>query len=228
VPSLEQYEKQPNAWSLEELAATANELLPTFLPAAEDRPQGAGKVRQEVNPRLIRHYAGLGLIDEAGRDGREARYGYRHLLQLLLTRRLLAEGYPAGVIQKMIAAKADDDLRALLRGGASLSAQPANPALDYLEQIRRRPLNGPPAASSPSAAPVNGAAMPPPLPAAVPPPLESVLPAWARVEVLPGLELHVREDFQFPATPYERDNLQRYFLDALKTIARQPRRKNVK
>ena len=77
-----------SGWSLEEFVDAANRLLPGFLPAAEDRPGSAGKVRDEVNIRLVRHYANLGLLDDNAREGREARYGFRHLLQLLLVRRL--------------------------------------------------------------------------------------------------------------------------------------------
>ena len=88
--------------------------------------------------RLIRHYANLGLLDENAREGREARYGFRHLLQLLLVRRLLTEGYPAAVIAKLITGKGDAELRALLQGGASVTATPANPALDFLAGVRRR------------------------------------------------------------------------------------------
>ncbi|MBE7212362.1 MAG: MerR family transcriptional regulator, partial [Gluconacetobacter diazotrophicus] len=154
-------------WSLEELVQAANALLPGFLPAAEDRPGSAGKVREEVNARLLRHYASVGLLDDNTREGREARYGFRHLLQVLLVRRLLVEGYPAAVIAKLLAGKSDAELRALLQGGASVSATPANPALDFLAGVRRR--TAPPA-------------VPPPLPAApagVPPPLPGGAPAAA-------------------------------------------------
>ncbi len=98
--------------------------------------------------RLVRHYASLGLLDENVREGREARYGFRHLLQLLLVRRLLTEGYPAAVIAKLIAGKGDAELRALLQGGASVSATPANPALDFLARVRRRAVLPPTAAPS--------------------------------------------------------------------------------
>ena len=201
----------PNGWSLDDLVAAANALLPEFLPAAEDRPGAAGKVREEVNARLVRHYLSLGLLDENAREGREARYGFRHLLQLLLVRRLLTEGYPATVIARLITGKDDAELRALLQGGASVSATPANPALDFLARVRRR-TGLSPAATPPSAAP------PAPPAAALPDPASGV--AWNRVELLPGLEIHVREGFRLPSSPHERSRLSQLFLDTLQTLLR--------
>lgn len=194
-------------WSLDELVGAANALLPEFLPAAEDRPGSASKVREEVNARLVRHYASLGLIDDNTREGREARYGLRHLLQLLLVRRLLTEGYPAAVIAKLIAGKGDAELRALLQGGASVTATPANPALDFLAGVRRR------AALPPAAPSVHRVQSPAPVSA----PALAATPAgaWDRLELLPGLEIHVRAGFRLPSSPHERELLSQLFLDAL-------------
>ena len=198
-------------WSLDELVDHANRLLPMFLPAAGDRPGSAGKVREEVNARLVRHYAGVGLLDDNTREGREARYGFRHLLQVLLVRRLLLEGYPATVIAKLLAGKGDAELRALLQGGTSVSAAPANPALDFLAGVRRRAALPPPAAAPSS---------PPPVPAAPPPPPAALPATWDRLELLPGLEVHVRAGFRLPSSPHERDALTRLFLDTLQTLTR--------
>ena len=202
-----------HGWSLEELVAAANATLPHFLPAVEDRPGSAGKVREEVNARLVRHYAGSGLLDENSREGREARYGFRHLLQLLLVRRLLTEGYPAAVIAKLILGKDDAELRALLQGGASVNATPANPALDFLAGVRRR------AVSPPAAVPFHR----PPVPASPPanvPPATAPGGSWDRLELLPGLEVHVRTGFRLPSSPHERERLSQLFLDALQALNR--------
>ena len=200
-----------NGWSLDELVAAVNALLPRFLPLAEHRPDSAGKVREEVNARLVRHYAGLGLLDENAREGREARYGFRHLLQLLLVRRFLIEGYPASVITNLIAGKTDAELRALLQGGTSVSAAPANPALDFLSRVRRRaalPASPPPAQTT-AASPAVRAPIAP-----------ASSGAWNRVELLPGLEIHVRDGFALPSSPHERERLGQLFLDALQAVAR--------
>ncbi len=123
---------------MDELVAAANTLLPEFLPAARDRPGSAGRCARRSTSAWCATILGQGLLDENTREGRESRYGFRHLLQLLLVRRLLIEGYPAAVIAKLIAGKDDAELRALLQGGTSVSATPANPALDFLARVRRR------------------------------------------------------------------------------------------
>ncbi|MDA0674485.1 MAG: MerR family transcriptional regulator, partial [Cyanobacteria bacterium] len=100
-------------WDLDALVDTANDLLPQFLPDLGD-PQRRSP--ETVNPRLVRYYTTQGVIDRPLRQGREARYTYRHLLQLLVVRRLLPEGYSTTAIQP-IAAKPNGDLEALLQGG---------------------------------------------------------------------------------------------------------------
>lgn len=204
-----------NGWSLQEFVVVANALLPEFLPAVENRPDSAGKVREEVNVRLVRHYLGQGLLDENTREGREARYGFRHLLQLLLVRRFLIEGYPAAVVAKLIEGKTDAELRALLQGGTSVNATPANPALDFLARVRRRaalPSSMPPPTTPAPSAPASVATS------------ASVAPAssgtWNRLELLPGLEVHVRDGFVLPSSPHERERLSQLFIDALQSIAR--------
>lgn len=103
-------------YSLDELVEVANRLLPRLLP--EER-HGV-KLNELVNPRLVRHLSTLGLLDEAGREGREARYERRHLLQLLVARRLMAQGYSTGAIKKLTGGARDTELESLLHGGAHL------------------------------------------------------------------------------------------------------------
>lgn len=111
-------------YSLDELVEVANRLLPRFLP----QERHGSKLRVEVNPRLVRHLSTLGLLDEAGREGREARYEHRHLLQLLVARRLMAQGYSTGAIKKLTRGARDDELEALLQGGAQLTVSSPLPA----------------------------------------------------------------------------------------------------
>jgi DNA-binding transcriptional MerR regulator len=217
-------------YSLDELVAVANELLPRHLPAASD--ESDARFREEVNARLVRHLASLGLLDEAGREGREARYGARHLLQLLTTRRLMAEGYTTGAIKKLIGGANDARLEALLLGEASTHAsieapyaspptmsgkfsvraprastfaapapKSANAALDFLKDVRNR-----------TGAAQSARASPPSTPASVPP------SQWRRVEIASNLEVHVRDDFRFPPTPHEREALLNRIADALKNL----------
>ena len=204
-------------WSLEELVQVANEQLPRFLPEEKAHT----RVREDVTPRLVRHYTSQGMLDEPLKEGREARYLYRHLLQLLLVRRLLAEGYGASAIDKLAIAKTNQELEELLQGGVQLTITPANPALAFLQQVQQRQIASakPPAslpASSRSAA--TGSA-PSPLPKSspsAPPPAAS---EWTRVEVLPGLELHIRRDFVYPMSEQEQHSLLQLIRQILLTFA---------
>lgn len=227
--------------SLDELVAKANELLPRVLPEAE-------KLRQsELNPRLVRHFATLGLLDEAGRAGREARYGARHLLQLLVVRRLMAEGSTTSGVKKLTEGASDAELEGLLLSGVrranleperapqremqqELQVEPVrqpepapagNEALEWLQKIRSRsgpqtpsPLSSPPQATSPT---VSRSAPPAGTPATE---------SWRRIGVEDGLELHIREGFRAPNTPYEREQLLRRIEEELKNWLKKPKGKS--
>ena len=101
MTTLHQYAHQNPHWTLEEFVTVLNRLLPQFLPDRPDSSDSSASipsksphgVRDTLTPRLVRHYTSQGLVDEPQKLGRSARYGYRHLLQLLLVRRLLREGY---------------------------------------------------------------------------------------------------------------------------------------
>ncbi len=203
---LQQIAQANPQWDLDAFVEVANGLLPHYLP--EDN--GArGRAADTVNPRLVRSYTTQGVIDRPLRQGREARYRYRHLLQLLLVRRLLGEGYGTAAIQPITSVKATPELEALLQGGLQLTVETANPALAFLQSVKAR--GGPSAPMARSA--------PRPMPAAPveslaettarvsPPKPVSDVSRWQRVEVLPGLEVQVREDFTPPSTPQEHENL---------------------
>ncbi len=52
----------------------------------------------EGNERLLRHYVSMGVVDKPSREGRDALYGFRHLMQFVAARRLLADGFPLAKI----------------------------------------------------------------------------------------------------------------------------------
>jgi hypothetical protein len=154
------------------------------------------------------------MLDDPLKSGREARYLYRHLLQLLLVRRLLAEGYGASAIDKLALSTTNQELEELLQGGVQLTITPANPALAFLQQVQQRQIA--PAQSPPRLPP---SASPPisPVPAA---PLDtpSHRSQWTRVEVLPGLELHIRHDFVYPGSAQEQHSLLQLMRQILLTF----------
>ncbi|MBE9116073.1 MerR family transcriptional regulator [Lusitaniella coriacea LEGE 07157] len=202
MKSLQQYASDDPHWSLEDFVQIVNALLPQYLPIQKAH----SRVREEVSPRLVRHHTSLGAMDEPLKVGRYAVYTYRHLLQLLVVRRLMAQGYGASAIDTLTVSQGNEELEALLHGGAQLSVTPANPALGFLQQVQQRDKQF----------------------VARPPATISSLPAsaeaWLRLTILPGLELHVREDFNFPKSPQERQNLVQ--LIAQKLFALLPSAKN--
>ena len=75
------------------------------------------KLNQEAtegNERLLRHYVSMGVVDKPSREGRDALYGFRHLVQFVAARRLLAEGFPLAKIAKYTGAVPTDALTAYL------------------------------------------------------------------------------------------------------------------
>ncbi len=73
---------------------------------------GSKRVRWNPNPRLIRYYASLGLLDRPfGVRGHTVYYGPRHLLQLLAVKALQSEGEPLGLIQQRLQGMSDEGLR---------------------------------------------------------------------------------------------------------------------
>src|SRR5690606_11381868 len=139
--SMDLHDLREGAWSLDDFVEQVNRLLPDLL------PKDAGKRAAEpVNQRLVRHYATQGLLDEPLKEGREARYLYRHLLQLLVVRRLLAEGFTAAVVGQVLANRGDDELEGLLSGQLRIDLVPrqapgdgrGSDRAEFLRQVRER------------------------------------------------------------------------------------------
>jgi len=68
----------------------------------------------EGNERLLRHYVSMGVVDKPTREGRDALYGFRHLVQFVAARRLLAEGFPLAKIAKYTGTVPTDALTSYL------------------------------------------------------------------------------------------------------------------
>ncbi|MFM7428128.1 MAG: MerR family transcriptional regulator [Elainella sp.] len=214
MKTLQQVAQQNPSWSLEELVQVANELLPQFLP--DEKVQT--RVREDVTPRLVRHYTSQGMLDEPLKAGREARYIYRHLLQVLVVRRLLTEGYGASVINTLARSKSNSDLEELLQGSVQLTVAPANPALTFLQQVQKRQSDAARSQSmqlgsvqpgsvqsqpvQPGSVQPQAKSLPSPYPSSTVPHSE-----WIRHEILPGLELHIRSDVLLPVTAQEQQTL---------------------
>src|SRR5580693_1924146 len=106
------------SWTIAELAELAAETLAATDPAGP--PSGParadGRIRDVPNERLVRWYATVGLVDPPlSRRGRVARYGRRHLLQLVAVKRRQAEGRSLAEIQAELAGATDEALAAVAR-----------------------------------------------------------------------------------------------------------------
>ena len=72
------------------------------------------RVSAAPDARTVRYYATLGLLDRPRIEGRQARYGERHLLQLLAIKALQAVDLPLAGIQQRLYGRSDAELKALV------------------------------------------------------------------------------------------------------------------
>ncbi len=101
--------------TLDELSsAVQTELARTgLLESQED-----GRVSSAPDARTIRYYATLGLVDRPKIEAREARYGRRHVLQLVAIKALQTAGLPLSDVQSKLYGRSNPELEALLNSVA--------------------------------------------------------------------------------------------------------------
>ncbi|ACB01076.1 MULTISPECIES: MerR family transcriptional regulator [Cyanophyceae] len=204
------------SWDIDTFVQVTNELLPQYL---AENPVNE-RSESDVNPRLVRFYTTKGVLDKPEKDGREARYLYRHLLQLLLIRRLLSEGYSIASMQPIMGNKRNAELEGLLQGGVQIKAEMRNPAIAFLSQVKARQGNK---MSFPKTKPqdlhyASEYGQSKELSQAEGQTDRVTVSHWRRVEILPGLELNIREDFMPPVTPQELANLSQLISRKLQAI----------
>ncbi|BAQ66606.1 MerR family transcriptional regulator [Geminocystis sp. NIES-3709] len=127
---LETIKNKNKKWSIDEFVEVANRLLPLYLPDI----RGNTKVTEEINIRLVRSYTSQKLMDEPIRQNRYAFYTYRHLLQLLLVKRLLSDGIGTTAINDLLTSKTNEELKGLLIGGIQIHITTAHPSLTQTSQ----------------------------------------------------------------------------------------------
>jgi DNA-binding transcriptional MerR regulator len=76
--------------------------------------QRDGRVAPAPDARTVRYYGTLGLLDRPRIVDREARYGPRHVLQLVAIKALQALGMPLGDVQQNLYARSNSELESLL------------------------------------------------------------------------------------------------------------------
>jgi DNA-binding transcriptional MerR regulator len=201
LQTLENLEMQQGAiYTLEEFETVCNSWLLQYLPEAY---QGT-RAREPITVRNLRHYAGEGLIDEPLKQGREARYSFRHLVQVLLLRRAMAEGYTSKLLYSIMR-RTTTELEALLAGDlpsskperskmaqpqeASSNQQAQREVLDYLSRLK--PQSGLVQNQISNSLTLE------------PTPVQS----WQQFEIAPGIELWLRADASLPKTALERQRI---------------------
>jgi DNA-binding transcriptional MerR regulator len=203
-----------------ELADEAARLLDQFVPRQE-----RGSVTEVPDERMVRYYSSEGLIaSPEGKQGSAAVYGYAHLLQLLAVKKLQADHLSIKNIRELVEGKSERDLEQILNMGAGgRTERPRNSATEYLESLIKPAKSQVPSAPSPTivqSAPLrrtsSGEIRDPAAAAAN--------NAWARLEIGPGLEIHVRDDYRPPDDSRERQRLGRRLLNAIENFGRTPRK----
>jgi len=175
--------------------------------------QERGTVSEVPDERTVRYYLSEGLLSPAAeKQGTASVFVYRHLLQLLAVKKLQAEHLPIRVIREMVGGRSERQLERLLAGEGERKrpAAAGSEALGYLESLL--------AHSSPTPPQAAGGATPPA--AAAPAPPQQSRPAggdtWARVEIEPGLEVHIRDSYRLPTEERGLRRVVQLFLDAVR------------
>jgi DNA-binding transcriptional MerR regulator len=181
--------------------------LPEFAAVCErvmsqlDLEQVRGTVTSVPDERTIRYYLNEGLIQTVDeKQGTSSVFGYLQLLQLVAVKKLQAEHLPIRKIRELVAGKNEQELESLV-GVAGQSGKRAseNEAKRYLESLLT-----PSMAQAVRPAPRHAASLSREMTTSSqnftgsPSPEQTVV--WQRLEIEPGLEVHIRSDYAPPAT----------------------------
>ena len=102
-------------WTLEDLVRRVALVLMGSAQAGGYAGAPNGRVREIPDQRMIRWYASTGVVDRPlGGRGRGARYGVRHLRQVVAVKQFQAQGLPLADIQVRLAGVSDDELARLV------------------------------------------------------------------------------------------------------------------
>jgi DNA-binding transcriptional MerR regulator len=175
--------------------------LPEFAAVCErivsglDLEQERGTVTSVPDERTIRYYIAEGLIQATDeKQGTSSVFSYLNLLQVVAVKKLQAEHFPIRKIREVVAGKSEQELETLLGIGQE-SGTKGSDAKRYLESL----LTSAPEGARPLRS-TRFTRRSPAAPSPASPSAESPAGSWQRIEIEPGLELHVRSDYTPPAT----------------------------
>lgn len=114
----------PCPYSLEDLCLEAIRCLDHygFRDSVSDH-----RVSAAPDGRTVRYYTTLGLVDRPRTVGRQARYGPRHLVQVLAVKALQVQNLALADIQQRLLGRSESELLAIVEAAAA-ALQPAAPA----------------------------------------------------------------------------------------------------
>ncbi len=196
-----------------QLSDEAARLVGHFVPKQE-----RGSVTEVPDERMVRYYCSGGLISPPeSKQGVSAVYGYLHLLQLLVIKRLQAEHLSIRKIRELVEGRTETGLEQLLglEMGEASSVDNRNRATEYLESLLQH--------QSPKTEPTQPARFTLAEEAALYSASGSKN-AWMRVEIEPGLELHIRGDYCLTSDAKERLRLGRRILTEIDNHGNPPRK----
>jgi DNA-binding transcriptional MerR regulator len=184
--------------------------------------QERGTVTNVPDERTIRYYLSEGLIQPPDeKQGTASVFGYLNLLQLVVIKKLQAEHLPIRKIRELVAGKVEQELESLLGIGGPAGKNRENEAKQYLESLLAPSMSQ----TFPSVG-ATGISRPRQLaaPKAAAPAQEAdQTPSWQRLEIEPGLELHIRSDYTPPTTSARARSLGERVIRRLRSAAeRQP------
>lgn len=165
--------------------------------------QARGTVTSVPDERTIRYYMAEGLVQTPEeKQGTASVFGYLNLLQLLTVKKLQAEHLPIRKIRELVAGKSEQELETLLGIGSTAAKKTRDTdAKRYLESLL---------APAPASARASAPAAPTSRQAAAPTQQQSDQShSWQRVEIEPGLELHIRSDYSPPTSARTRSLLEK-------------------
>ena len=203
------------------LADEAERLLRATGGIAQER----GTVSEIPDERTVRFYLGEGLIEPTDeRQGSASVYGYRHLLQLLVVKKLQAEHLAIKKIRELVTGLDNSELESLLGESHSerlLRGDPMNYLQSLLVNAAPREVHFDAQVSHSMSTPMmSGIADPLFLP--------DVTTHWERMEIADGLELHIRDDYEVPGSTRDLKRLAGWILTALQNYGKKTGKKEGK
>ena len=182
---LERYRDLKSA-TIDDLVSLLDEVLPQIVGPQEDN-----KVTEIPTVRTIRYYVSSGLVDKAiDYKGSAALYGYRHFIQLVAIKHLQANNFQIKKIGEIIQELTNEQLEELLIPSQEdekrkKTRDMASPLVMGIlkSKLKIKPTE-----------PTISKAEPESIPASELSDIPSTL-SWRRIEIEPGFEIHLRDDY---------------------------------